>query len=90
MMKCPTTDQKFCFLHNVTKKPGCTSPCPRGLAHSCEFCGDTRHTTVGCRAKPKDFQHPFKPSGKGKNGKGKGGGKGKKAGKKNADGSWVK
>ena len=89
-MKCPTTDLKFCFLHNVTKKSGCASPCPKGLAHACEFCGDTRHTTVGCRSKPKDFQHPFKPSGKGKNGKGKGGGKGKKAGKKNADGSWVR
>ena len=51
---------KFCFLHNLSRNSGCSSPCPKGIAHACEFCGDAKHTTVRCRLKPKGFVHPFK------------------------------
>jgi len=43
---------------------GCSSPCPNGRAHVCEFCGMANHRGVACRRKDG-------AKGKGKGSKGK-------------------
>ena len=93
LYKCPLTETAICFTRNCTVTEGCSWPCPRGLAHVCEFCGKFQHTTMNCRYKPKNYVHPSAPSvppaadkgaGKGKGGKGKGG----KSKSKGKNGKW--
>ena len=84
LLKDPASGTSICFARNCTSHPGCVSGkqggCPNRLAHVCEFCGNSGHTTMSCNQKPDGFVHPYSFTGKGGK-EGKQGGKGRKGGK---------